>query len=312
MFAGDFDVKGTSGSFAFSITVHVLAFLMFLSFQAKQKRSLADYTLTEITMMETVPDEQKPVEVQKPKSVADMFKQLIPIKQSAPQVELAKPQAMMEKPKLEMSKPQALALDKMAKLDPAMKKIDISNEIGKTKLSPAQIKAVELNQSQQREIATTSQKVSLSSQKPSTSFLPSARPGISTMKSSQPLLKPETVKIDKPTPVVKAAAQEKIEITQKKGALLITGQIANRRVIRAAKPPYPLWAQEKGIQAEVFVNVTVKPDGTVKDNAYIQTSSGYGELDQLAMEAIMQFIFAPSAGSADETGVVVFRFQLER
>jgi len=83
-------------------------------------------------------------------------------------------------------------------------------------------------------------------------------------------------------------------------------------VIRAAKPPYPLWAQEKGIQAEVFVNVTVKPDGTVKDNAYVQTSSGYGELDQLAIEAIMQFIFAPSAGSADETGVVVFRFQLER
>jgi TonB family protein len=111
---------------------------------------------------------------------------------------------------------------------------------------------------------------------------------------------------------VKAAAQEKIEIAPKKGALLITGQIANRRVLRAAKPTYPLWAREKNIQAEVFINVTVKPDGSVKDNAYIQTSSGYGELDQLAMEAIMQFMFAPSVGSADESGVVVFRFQLER
>jgi TonB family protein len=173
------------------------------------------------------------------------------------------------------------------------------------------MKAVELSQKQDRSLATAPQSKLSLNQKPSmSSFLPSARPGISTMKSSQPVLKPETVKTEKPVATA-VPVKEKIEIKQN-SALLITGQIANRRVLRAAKPPYPRWAQEQGIQAEVFIFITVRTDGTVKDNAYVQTSSGYPELDQLAMDAVQQFQFASTAGSGDETGTVVFRFQLQR
>ena len=80
-------------------------------------------------------------EIKKPKKLFDIFKQVIPIKQK-PQVELAKPKKLeLEKPKLKLEKPKALTLNKAdkPKLDPAMKKIDLSNEIGKKKLSAAQV-----------------------------------------------------------------------------------------------------------------------------------------------------------------------------
>jgi len=81
--------------------------------------------------------------------------------------------------------------------------------------------------------------------------------------------------------------------------------------MKAVKPPYPRWAQEQNVQAEVSVYMTVRSDGSVKENAYVQSGSGYPELDQLALEAAKQFIFAPKAGP-EETGVAVFRFMLER
>ncbi len=312
MFASDYDIKGTASGFAISITIHVLVALLIIMWQMKQKRVMAEYTLTEITMMEMMPEEQKPQEIQKPKSVADMFKQLIPLKQTAPQLEVSKPQKLeLEKPKLEMQKPQALTLNKMdTKINPAMKAIDLSNEIGAKKLAPAEIKQAELAQQSRQLAEAPKQALSLQNKPAMSSFLPSAKPGISTM-AKQPSLKPETVNIEKPTPFVKKSVETGTINIAKKNALLITGQIANRAIMKAVKPPYPRWAQEQNVQAEVSVYMTVRADGSVKENAYVQSGSGYPELDQLALEAAKQFMFAPKPGP-EETGVAVFRFMLER
>ena len=78
-------------------------------------------------------------------------------------------------------------------------------------------------------------------------------------------------------------------------------------------PPYPRWAEEKGISAMVKIYFTVKSDGTLRNNLRIVTSSGYAELDDLAKQALLQWRFSEtSADSSEGTawGVITFRFTL--
>ena len=92
MFAADYNKKGVAGAYAVSITVHVLILILVLSYTNKQKKMLEDYMLTEITMIQEIPDAQmpqRPVEIEKPKNMFERFKQIIPVKQEA-KIELAK------------------------------------------------------------------------------------------------------------------------------------------------------------------------------------------------------------------------------
>ncbi len=316
MFASDFDRKGLTGSFLFAITIEVAIFLLFLSYQHKQK--MEDYKLTEITMLEEIPDEQKPMELEKPKKMFDMFKQLIPIKQNQ-QLELAKPKALdLKKPEMDLKKPQALSLDK-TKLDalkPNMKTLDLDNEIGKKKISPAMIEQQKLALDNEKKLAAGPSKLNLSANAPKTnSFLPVNRPAISAdaMAKGGSGLKTMAPKLEKPTPEPKRQAEENIVIKKEKGtALLITGQLSGRQILRKTSPIYPRWAEEQGIEAQVAVAFTVRSDGSVKDNLYIEKTSGYPELDDLAKEALVQFMFAPLSSSEDQSGTAIFVYKLSR
>ena len=315
MFASDYDRKGVTGSFIFAFTLELVLFLLFLGYRHQQK--LQDYKLTEITMLEEVPDEKKPLEIEKPKKMMDIFKQLIPIKQNQ-QIELAKPKALdMKKPEMDLKKPQALSLDKekLDALKPNMKTLDLDNEIGRKKISPAMIQQQKLALENQNKLAAAPSRLNLSASAPkSNSFLPMARPAISTDASRAGSgLKTMAPKLDKPTPEPKKQAEENVVIKKEKGtALLITGQLSGRAILRKTAPRYPRWAEEQGVEAQVAVNFTVRADGSVKDNLYIEKTSGYPELDDLAKEALQQFQFAPLSTSEDQTGTAIFVFKLSR
>lgn len=319
MFASDYNKKGVTISYTVSITLHIIALLLFLFIQNKQKKAMLDYTLTEITILEEVPDEKpKPVQIEKPKKMFDILKQIIPVKQKA-SIEVAKPKTLeIEKPKIDLKKPQALSLEKMDdKLKPAMKAIDLDNEIGQKKISPAMMKQQLELQQQQQKLAAAPSKIDLSqSATKKSSFLPVERPAISADSVQRgSALKASSLKLGKPTPEPeKKVQEEQIVIKKEKGAaLLITGQIENRAILRKFVPAYPRWAQEQGIEAQIAINFVVKPDGSVKDNAYVSKGSGYPELDQIALEAILKFQFAPLSSSErqeDQSGTAIFKFQL--
>jgi periplasmic protein TonB len=93
----------------------------------------------------------------------------------------------------------------------------------------------------------------------------------------------------------------------------IGGPVGDRKISRRRLPEYPAWAEEKGISAMVKVYFTVRPDGSIRTNLRILTSSGYAELDDAAKEALMQWRFSPTSGDSSETaawGVITFRFTL--
>lgn len=316
MFASDYNKKGTAISYTFSTIVHVLILLLILNYQNSKRKALADYTLTEITMIQEIPDEQKPVKIEPPKKMFDFLKQVIPIKQKA-QIEVSKPQDIkLDKPKMEMPKMSALQMDK-AKLDikPAMKALDLDNEIGKKSISPAQMQAQLALQQQQKLSAVPQNKLNLTNNAPKSNFLPMAgKPMISADASrSTGVLKQSAFKLGQPTPEPKqkSLADENLNIP-KKQALLIQGDIAGRKIQSAKKPGYPRWAQDQGIEAAVTLYFTVSPDGSVKENVMVEKTSGYTELDDQAKEALLQFKFEALSIADDQTGYATFRFMLER
>jgi TonB family protein len=316
MFASDRDAKGVSLSFVFSAVLHVLILLLIIRVQQAKQKELADYKLTEIMMLEQVQDEKKPVEIEKPKKMFDILKQMIPIKQKM-ELAVEKPKALdLKKPEMNLAKPQALALDKnkMDSLKPALK-LDLDNEIGAKKISPAMVQQQKLALDQERKLAAAPQKmnINMNASTAKNSFLPVARPAISTNARSAGGLKPAAVTVQ-PTPAPKkAAAEEKISIApQKQTALLITGQLSGRSIMRKTSPQYPRWAEEQGIQAQVYIDFTVRADGSVKDSLIVSRTSGYPELDDLAKEALATFIFAPLSSSEDQTGTAVFVYKLSR
>lgn len=93
----------------------------------------------------------------------------------------------------------------------------------------------------------------------------------------------------------------------------IGGPIGDRKIVRRRLPEYPTWAEEKGISAAVQIFFTVRPDGTIRTNLRVDRSSGYPELDQLAMQALLQWKFSSTSARSDDNtawGVITFRFTL--
>ena len=58
-------------------------------------------------------------------------------------------------------------------------------------------------------------------------------------------------------------------------------------------PPYPRWAEEKALEATVSIRLWVNPKGQVLENFYLERTTGYSELDHLAMDALRRFVFVP-------------------
>jgi TonB family protein len=94
---------------------------------------------------------------------------------------------------------------------------------------------------------------------------------------------------------------------------MIAGPISQRQIQNKVLPRYPKWALDRRISGTVVVRIWVMPSGQVKGAPTVETSSGYPDLDQVVVNALRGWEFAPlGAGvkSEDQWGVVTFRFSL--
>lgn len=90
----------------------------------------------------------------------------------------------------------------------------------------------------------------------------------------------------------------------------VDGPVGNRRLLRRTIPVSPDWVGTRGLDLTVTVRFQVLPNGHVKPGAVVQKTSGFPEIDALALQAIRQWIFesAANANGADVWGRVTFHF----
>ncbi len=92
---------------------------------------------------------------------------------------------------------------------------------------------------------------------------------------------------------------------------VITGALANRKIINKIIPPFPEWAKRQGVSATVALRFTVMENGVVRENVVVVRTSGSGEWDRLVIEALKQWQFAALENSGirlDQSGVITFQF----
>jgi TonB family protein len=93
----------------------------------------------------------------------------------------------------------------------------------------------------------------------------------------------------------------------------IAGPISQRLILSKVLPQYPEWALTRGISGIVIIRIWVMPGGEVKESITIEQSSGYPEFDQLVVNALRRWKFAPldkSVVQEVQWGVITFRFCL--
>ena len=86
----------------------------------------------------------------------------------------------------------------------------------------------------------------------------------------------------------------------------ISGPAAARAIVHKAVPAYPEWAEEVGAQGTVRIYFRVTADGTVNPHVRITRTTGYPDLDKLAIDAIKTWKF--TAASQETSGIVSFEF----
>ncbi|MBI4375659.1 MAG: energy transducer TonB [Elusimicrobia bacterium] len=91
----------------------------------------------------------------------------------------------------------------------------------------------------------------------------------------------------------------------------IDGPAGNRRLIRRVLPQSPDWVSKRGLELTVEVKFQVLEDGSVKLGAVIRKTSGFPEIDQLALEALKKWKFESIPARPDNPatwGTVTFHF----
>jgi TonB family protein len=142
--------------------------------------------------------------------------------------------------------------------------------------------------------------------------------GIPGVAQPQAQLTIEHRELSKPTartlPMPTGQDLPKVEAPVSRGAnFMVAGPISQREIARKLVPHYPKWALERRVSGTVVVRIWVQPNGQVKGAPTVESSSGYPDLDQVAVDALREWEFAPlGAGvkSEDQWGVITFKFML--
>lgn len=111
-----------------------------------------------------------------------------------------------------------------------------------------------------------------------------------------------------------APARRKAEaITERKKTAMIEGPLKGRRVVHYEIPKFPSWLQAQGVlEAVVRIRFTVSPSGDVLEETRLVQTSGYGDLDRLAIDSLSHWRFqAISEESGNQWGIITFRFVME-
>lgn len=122
------------------------------------------------------------------------------------------------------------------------------------------------------------------------------------LKTAQPV----TQKVEKtPVGMIREAKPDKKSVE-------ILGPVVGRKILTSYLPLYPDWARAENIEADVVIRFYVSPQGMVREKLWLERTSGYSKLDQLAMEAFKKWIFEPiEAATGDQWGIITFRYLLE-
>lgn len=94
----------------------------------------------------------------------------------------------------------------------------------------------------------------------------------------------------------------------------ITGPLQKRRILAASMPVYPAWAREKSIEGHVTLKFFVGPSGVVLPKVFVLQTSGYAGLDQVCIDSVRTWLFAPLVSSepqSEQWGNITIRFELE-
>jgi TonB family protein len=93
----------------------------------------------------------------------------------------------------------------------------------------------------------------------------------------------------------------------------ISGKLANRTILKKVIPQYPSWAEEQGIIGTLRLYFTVTPEGAVRANIKVTKTTGNPQLDQVGIDALTQWQFAPQPSTNEDDvqwGIITFTFSL--
>jgi TonB family protein len=103
------------------------------------------------------------------------------------------------------------------------------------------------------------------------------------------------------------------ELKPQETQTIITGVLANRKILKKVIPPFPRWAKMQGISATISLNFTVMENGVVKENVIVNRTSGSLQWDKIVIAALKNWQFVPldkRGVREDQSGVITFQFIL--
>lgn len=92
---------------------------------------------------------------------------------------------------------------------------------------------------------------------------------------------------------------------------VISGQLAERKVLKRVNPEYPEWARALDVGGAVVLSFTVSPDGRVMNDIQVENST-VEALNPVAVEALRRWRFAPlDPGDTEiQKGNIIMMFSL--
>lgn len=86
----------------------------------------------------------------------------------------------------------------------------------------------------------------------------------------------------------------------------LEGPAGNRRLLSRRLPACPAWVGQRALSLSAQIKFQVARDGTVKPGAIIKRTSGFPDIDRLALSTLKTWRFEAAAG--EPWGLVTFRF----
>ncbi len=92
----------------------------------------------------------------------------------------------------------------------------------------------------------------------------------------------------------------------------LSGLAGKRHILKKVLPAYPDWAEEQGVFGTIQIGFTVTPEGDVASTLQVFHTTGNQKLDNVALDALKQWKFAPetSAALSNAPGTITFAFRL--
>jgi len=91
----------------------------------------------------------------------------------------------------------------------------------------------------------------------------------------------------------------------------MAGPVADRAILHYVTPEYPDWAKREAVEGSVTIYFVVLPDGHVKENIMVEKTSGFGDFDDNAMAALLDWRFeSVKGGKGEQWGTIMFQYRL--